>query len=214
VARDDPGIIERAARAAGEAEASAAQALSPYANARWLERLADLGDQPQLRTLCVAAIAAGLAAGRASGYGPRLARAGLRMLVAHQLATMGKNFVKRRIDRTRPRSLSRPGKHHRPSPGSSEAKEETSFPSGHAAGAAAVARAFAREFPRHRSAATAAGAVLAAVQVPRCAHYPSDIGAGLALGLAAEVGVAALWPESAASVSEAAPQEEVEPCES
>ena len=183
-----------AAEALGEADAAAADALEPYADAPWLEPLADLGDQPQLRTLCAAAIAAGLAAGPRSGYGPRLARAGLRMLIAHELATLAKNFVKHRIDRTRPRSRKTDGKGHKPSPGTSRQKEETSFPSGHAAGSAAVARAFAREFPEHVAPAAAAAGALSLVQVPRCAHYPTDIAAGLAVGLAAEAALAAIWP--------------------
>lgn len=178
--------------------------MAPYRDHAWLEPLADLGDQPQLRTLSVATIAAGLAAGRSSGWGLPLARAGLRMLIAHEAATLAKNFVKHRIDRTRPRSLHRPGKDHRPRPGTSRAKEETSFPSGHSAGAAAVARAFAREFPKHSAPAAGAAGTLALVQVPRCAHYPTDIAAGLAVGLAAEAVVAALWPPRPASASEPA----------
>ena len=206
MARDDGAggaqRLLRAAAVAADADAAAALAMRPYRDLPWLEPLADLGDQPQLRTLCVAAIAAGLAAGRTSGWGPRLARAGLRMLIAHEAATVAKNFVKRRVDRTRPRSLHRPGKNHRPTPGTSTAKEETSFPSGHSAGAAAVARAFAREFPEHAPAAAGAAGVLALVQVPRCAHYPTDIAAGLTIGLAAEAALAALWRARPASASE------------
>jgi membrane-associated phospholipid phosphatase len=208
MARDDPGPAERAADAALDADAAAAEAMAPYADTPWLEPLADLGDQPQLRTLSAALIAAGLAAGRSSGYGPRLARAGLRMLIAHQLATMAKNFVKNRVDRTRPRSIEGSGKDHRIEPGTNEEKEETSFPSGHAAGAAAAARAFAREFPELGAPAAAAGGALALVQVPRCAHYPTDIAAGLAIGLAAEAAVAALWPARPAK------ERELSTCES
>gem|GEM_PF-579654 len=198
MARDDPtrtgSKLPRPAEAALDADAAAAEAMAPYENLPLLEPVADLGDQPQLRILCAATIAAGLAAGRRSGWGPRLAKAGLRMLVAHQLATAAKNFVKHRVDRTRPRSLHLPGKDHRISPGRNGEKEETSFPSGHASGAVAVARAFAREFPEHRAAAAAAGGALALVQVPRCAHYPTDIAAGAAIGLAAEAALALLWP--------------------
>jgi membrane-associated phospholipid phosphatase len=201
MARDDSqrggAKLPQAAEAALDSDAAAAAAMAPYRDLPWLEPIADLGDQPQLRTLSLALLAAGLAAGRRSGYGPRLARAGLRMLIAHEAATLAKDFVKRRIDRTRPRSLQRPGKDHRPSAGRSRRKEETSFPSGHSAGAAAAARAFARELPEYRAAAAAGAGTLALVQVPRCAHYPTDIAAGLAIGLAAEAAVAALWPAPA-----------------
>jgi membrane-associated phospholipid phosphatase len=178
---------KRAAEALLDADAAAAEAARPLGDGlavRLLEPVADLGDQPPMRILCGAVIAVGLIGGDR-----RLAGTGLRMLAAHTLATWGKDFVKRRIDRTRPRSRSKPGKDHRPAPGRSEAKEETSFPSGHSAGAAAVARAFARDYPEHAGAAYAAAGVIALAQIPRCAHYPTDVGAGLAIGVAAEAAV-------------------------
>ena len=151
---------------------------------RLLEHVADLGDQPPMRILCGSVIAVGLFGGNR-----RLAIAGVRMLAAHTLATLVKDAVKHRVDRTRPRSLDKPGKDARPRPGDSEAKEETSFPSGHSAGAAAVARAFARSYPEHALPAYAAASILALAQIPRCAHYPTDVGAGLAIGVAAEKAV-------------------------
>lgn len=179
----------KTARAVLAADAAAAEAALPYQGSPAMKALghfASLGDQPPLRTLCAAVIAAGLAGGDR-----RLARAGWRMLAAHTLATLAKDFVKHRVDRTRPRSKGEKGKDHVPRPGRATAKEETSFPSGHAAGAAAVARAFARAYPEHASSAQAAGALLALAQIPRCAHYPTDVGAGLAIGVAAEGAVAA-----------------------
>jgi membrane-associated phospholipid phosphatase len=169
------------------ADRKAAAALLPYEESlpvRLLEHVADLGDQPPMRILCGSVIAVGLLGGNR-----RLAGAGLRMLAAHTLATLVKDAVKHRVDRTRPRSLAKPGKDAKPRPGDSEAKEETSFPSGHSAGAAAVARAFARSYPEHAAPAYAAAAVLALAQIPRCAHYPTDVGAGLAIGVAAEKAV-------------------------
>ena len=148
---------------------------------RILSPIADLGDQPAMRILCGSVIAVGLIGGDR-----RLARTGLRMLAAHTLATVAKDFVKRRVDRTRPRAAKKKGKHHKPKPGRNEAKEESSFPSGHAAGAAAVARAFARAYPEYAAPAAAGGALLSLAQIPRCAHYPTDTGAGVAIGLAAE----------------------------
>lgn len=182
-----------------EADASTVESALPRRRSwpvRALEPVADLGDQPPMRVLCAATIAAGLAGGDR-----RLAKAGVAMLAAHTLATVAKDFVKRRVDRTRPRSMGKPGKDHRPSPGRSEAKEETSFPSGHSAGAAAVARAFARAYPEHAAPAYAAAGIIALAQIPRCAHYPTDVGAGIAIGVAAEAAVdaAARLLESRAS---------------
>ena len=148
---------------------------------RILSPIAELGDQPAMRILCGSVIAVGLIGGDR-----RLAGTGLRMLAAHTLATFAKDFVKRRVDRTRPRAAKKKGKHHKPKPGRNQAKEESSFPSGHAAGAAAVARAFARRHPEHALPAAAGGALLSLAQIPRCAHYPTDTGAGIAIGLAAE----------------------------
>jgi undecaprenyl-diphosphatase len=91
------------------------------------------------------------------------------------------------VDRTRPRSSRKPGKDQKPRPGSRYTKEENSFPSGHSAGAAAVASAFAREYPDQAPLAAAGGAIMSLAQIPRCAHYPTDVGAGIAIGLASEL---------------------------
>lgn len=175
--------VEDAADLLLDADAAVVEAVEPYrgsAGVKALAWLSELGDQPQMRVLCGAVIAAGLAGGS-----KRLTRAGVRMIAAHTLATQAKNVVKERVDRSRPRS--RTGENgHKPKAGRDTSKEETSFPSGHSAGAAAVARAYAREFPEHKAAAYAGAGAIALAQIPRCAHYPTDVGAGLALGLAAE----------------------------
>ncbi|MEA3032738.1 MAG: hypothetical protein QOH86_754 [Sphingomonadales bacterium] len=179
--RSDP------AKAALDADAAVGAAMRRHEGSplvRALEFVADLGDQPQMRILCGSVIAVGLIGGNR-----RLAKTGLRMLAAHTLATIVKDVVKKRVDRTRPRSAGKPGKDSRPRPGRRTAKEETSFPSGHSAGAAAVARAFARDYPEHALPAYGAAAVLALAQIPRCAHYPTDVGAGLAIGVASEKAV-------------------------
>jgi membrane-associated phospholipid phosphatase len=147
----------------------------------------ELGDQPQLRTIGGGLLALGLVA-----WNGRMARAGARMLLAHELATAAKNFVKKRVDRSRPRSADNK-EEQKPTAGRSEAKEETSFPSGHSAGAIAVARAFAREFPEYQAPALGAAGLVALAQIPRCAHYPTDVGAGAAIGAAAEAVVDLAW---------------------
>jgi membrane-associated phospholipid phosphatase len=175
-----------------DADAAAMEAVEPYADhgaVKALSWYSELGDQPQMLALSGGLLGLGLVRGDG-----RMARAGLRMIAAHLLATGAKNFIKRRIDRTRPRSKSGPSGHHM-KPGRRHAKEETSFPSGHSAGAIAVARAFSREYPGYRAPALGAAGLIALAQIPRCAHYPSDVGAGLAIGLAAEAAVNAAWPD-------------------
>lgn len=179
----------KAAKSATKAEFAIARLAEDHRRSlpvRILDAIGGAGDQPQLRVLSGAVILTGLVADR------RLFRAGFRMLLAHEIATLAKSFVKDRVDRTRPRSARRPADSEA-KPGSNRAKEESSFPSGHTAGAVAVAQAFAREFPEHRIAARTAAAVVGLAQVPRCAHYPTDVGAGALIGVAAEAGTALLW---------------------
>lgn len=176
--------LDEAGDALEEADIAVAEAVRPYSGTLPIEalsKLSEIGDQPPLRTIAAAVIAAGLA-----GNYPRLTRAGLRMIAAHSLATGAKNFVKHRVDRTRPHQAVERGGGHKVKRGRNQAKAETSFPSGHSAGALAVACAYAREYPEHRAAALGAAGLVALAQIPRCAHYPTDVGAGLAIGFASE----------------------------
>ncbi|MDT9599254.1 phosphatase PAP2 family protein [Sphingosinicella rhizophila] len=185
------GKADKASQALQRADRKVAEAVVPHRETPLVQAIdlfAKLADQPPLRVLCAAVIAAGLLGGDR-----RRVRAGVRMLAAHTVATWTKDAVKHRIDRTRPRSAVEKSRDHRLSAGRSESKEETSFPSGHSAGAAAVARGFAREYPELGLAAQIGGGALALAQIPRCAHYPTDIGAGLAIGIAAELAVDAAF---------------------
>jgi undecaprenyl-diphosphatase len=164
------------------AEAKAAKAVAPTRRrpAKLVETVGKLGDQPELRTLSGIVVAAGLLTANR-----RLIRAGVRMLLAHEIATLAKDLIKEQIDRTRPHSATthseravKRGRH--------TAKTKTSFPSGHSAGATAVARAFGREYPQLQAPALAAAAVVAGMQVPRLNHFPSDVAAGVLLGVASE----------------------------
>ena len=182
--------LKKAARAVTSAEARLADRAAEHRDSRpvrILSTIGEIGDQPQLRLLGGGLIAAGLLARR-----QRLAHAGVRMLLAHELSTAIKNFVKERVDRTRPRSAETKKQSH-PRPGKRTTKEQTSFPSGHTAGAVAAAQAFAHEFPEHRHIARVTAGVVAGAQVPRCAHYPTDVGVGAIIGFAAERLVALLW---------------------
>lgn len=165
------------------ADASVADTVAPYRKTpviRTVSFVSKLGDQPPLRALCGVMFLVG-AVGRSS----RLMKASLRMLAAHTLATAAKNFVKNRIDRRRP-DARRTSDDTRLTPGTSSAKEDTSFPSGHSAGAIAVACAFAREFPQHKLTALTIGGTLSVAQITRGKHYPSDVAAGTMIGIASE----------------------------
>jgi membrane-associated phospholipid phosphatase len=182
--------LKRATREVTEADAAATDGFGEHQDSwpvRLLDRIGGLGDQPELRTISCLTFVAGVLTRK-----PRLMRAGVRMLVAHEAATLAKDFVKKRVDRKRPRSA-KTRDQAKPRPGRSQAKENTSFPSGHTAGAVAVAQAFAREFPEHRAPALAAAGVVALAQIPRCAHYPTDVGAGAIIGAAAEAVVGQIW---------------------
>jgi membrane-associated phospholipid phosphatase len=151
-----------------------------------LGAVGDMGDQPPMVAWCLATLIGGV-----SARDPRLARAGARMLAAHALATAVKALVKRSVDRTRPALLVDEGR-YRVGPGEHDEGPYNSFPSGHTAGAVAVARAWARAYPEQRGAAYGAAATVALVQLPRCAHFPSDLVAGAAIGWIAEAAASAL----------------------
>ena len=139
----------------------------------------EIADQPQMRAVCGATVLAGVFLSDG-----RLTRTGVRMLAAHTLATWAKNTVKNAVDRTRPSVLVEEGRYEMRR-GDSKESSESSFPSGHTAGAVAVAHALAREYPKLAVPAYGAAAAVAAIQVPRCKHYPSDLAAGALVGLAA-----------------------------
>jgi len=138
--------------------------------------LSDIGDQPQLRLLCGSVMVLGLVR-----RDPRMLAAGVRMLVSHEVATAAKSAVKDRVHRRRPRSAD--GKdEEQVREGGKPDKEESSFPSGHSAGSLAVASAYSAVFPEYKTPALLGAAAVALAQIPRCAHYPTDVAAGLAIG--------------------------------
>lgn len=181
-------MTARQAREAGKAlmalDAAAHEAVADVRESpavKVIGTLSEIGDQAQMRLLAGGIMVAGLVR-----KDSRLALAGARMLVSHELATAMKNAVKKRVDRTRPRSAG-DGEVDHPSHGHNRGKEETSFPSGHSAGATASASAFASVYPEYRGPALASAGAVALAQIPRCAHYPTDVGAGIAIGAVADL---------------------------
>lgn len=162
------------------AVAQVAGEVSDHPAVKTLGEASEMADQPPLIALSAAVLIAGLALGR-----PQLRSAGARMLAAHLLATGIKSLVKRSVDRTRPYVLVEEGRYAARGGGTDEPRLN-SFPSGHTAGAVAVAEAIARTAPRAAWPARLWAAGIAAIQVPRCAHYPSDLAAGAAIGWSAD----------------------------
>jgi undecaprenyl-diphosphatase len=159
----------------------------PRATVKVMGFLSEVGDQPQLRLISGGTILAGLVRRDAKMVG-----AGLRMLLAHELATATKGAIKHRVNRKRPRSA--PHKHEeKPRRGHDRDKEENSFPSGHSAGSTAVSSAFSAVYPQFRIPALAASSAVALAQIPRRAHYPTDVGVGLVIGAASARVVGLAW---------------------
>ena len=154
---------------------------------RALGHLSDVADQPPMLTLGALVLAGGLITGQR-----RIAEAGGRLLASVTLATAIKTVVKRVVVRTRPHVLADGGRYETGLLGATDGPH-SSFPSGHTADAVAAARAVVRVYPEARVPAYAAAAAIGAIQIPRCAHYPSDITAGALVGLAAEAIVDQVW---------------------
>ena len=123
----------------------------------------------------------------------RLAREGGHMLAAVLLATVMKTGMKRLVARSRPKMLFREGVHEVKLLGPNEGPWH-SFPSGHAAGSAALARACTRCWPEARLPAYLGAAALAFARVPPGKHYPTDVVAGVLVGIAAAAIVDRVFP--------------------
>lgn len=156
-----------------------ARPLAEKAAVKAIGEVSEIADQPPLYALSAAVIALGLVL-----RDRKLARTGVRMLATEALATQIKSSVKHRIDRSRPFVMHKKGYVARR--GGTRGKELSSFPSGHTAGAVGLARAVMREYPDLALPSAAAAGSIAAIQVPRAAHFASDVIAGATIGLIAE----------------------------
>ena len=165
------------------ADLAAGQALGAHRDhpaVRALGVASEIADQLPSVVLCSAVLAAGLV-----GRQERVARAGGRMLLSVLVAAALKAAVKNTVSRSRPNLLIDEGVHD-VVPLGPERGDWHSFPSGHTAGAVAMARGAARSLPGIALPAYAVAAAIGAIQVPRAKHYPSDVIAGIGVGIAAE----------------------------
>lgn len=168
--------IERADIAIGHAAARH----KDHAVVKAIGVASEIADQPPMIALSVATLAAGL-----MRDDKRLARTGARMLASHLVATAIKTLIKQRVDRARP-GLFTTHHEHRITPGDTDDGPMNSFPSGHTAGVVAVTRAIAREYPAASAPGTIASAAVGVTRPVCGAHFPLDILAGAAIGLASE----------------------------
>lgn len=154
----------------GLADSKAVKALSPVAK---------VTDEPPLLALGLGTLALGTLLRR-----PTIIRSGARMVASHLVATGLKTVLKASVDRTRPNVAAGKPKIKK---GSGTANtDKNAFPSGHTAGAVAVAQAVAHEVPGTAAPLRAAAGAAGALQVPRGAHYLTDVLAGAAVGWLAE----------------------------
>lgn len=150
--------------------------------------LSGIGDSKPLLTVSGVVVAWGLLTGSSRG-----ARQGGQMLASVLLATVLKNGLKWAVARSRPKLLFERGVYDVELGGPTD-KEWSSFPSGHAAASAAMAQACTRCWPEARVPAYLGAAVLGLSRVPLGKHYPTDVIAGILVGLAAASLVGCIVP--------------------
>jgi membrane-associated phospholipid phosphatase len=144
----------------------------------WLELVGDAGSRLGSGAVLAGISGVLLAIGLVSKQ-PVFRRAGLESLIAHAAAALTAQALKHLIGRPRPRMTHGGGFQFGPS-------WETgldSFPSGHATASFAVAAVLARRFPRAGWLLYGAASVVALSRVARGSHFPTDVLAGVGLGL-------------------------------
>lgn len=148
--------------------------------ARAVRAIGHLGDQPPMLALSATLLASGW-----RDDDRRMMRAGARMIAAELVTIVIKDLVKRAVTRTRPHLLRDEGRYEVRTGGPRDG-DYSSFPSGHTSGAVAVARALTREYPAAAVPAYGFATAVAVGQIPESAHYPTDVAAGVLVGLVSE----------------------------
>ncbi|MGH7208436.1 MAG: phosphatase PAP2 family protein [Nitrospiraceae bacterium] len=146
----------------------------------WLELAGDVGSRLGSGAVLAGISGALLAIGLVSKQ-PWFRRAGLESLIAHAAVALTTQALKHLIGRPRPRMTHGGGFQFGPSWDTGL----DSFPSGHAAASFAVAAVLARRFPRAGWFLYGAASVVALSRVMRGSHFPTDVLAGVGLGLVA-----------------------------
>lgn len=140
----------------------------------------------------------GVAAGLAATRSKWARRAALRGMASIAIASTASNIVGKRLtQRVRPAT-------EVPLARRLHAARTTSFPSGHAASAAAFATGVALEIPALTIPVGALAAAVGASRVVTGMHYPSDVLAGFATGVAAATLTLRWWPRRLMEPAEAA----------
>ena len=146
----------------------------------WLELVGDAGSRLGSGAVLAGISGALLAIGLVSKQ-PVFRRAGIESLIAHAAAALTAQALKHLIGRPRPRMTHGGGFQFGPSWDTGL----DSFPSGHAAAPFAVAAVLARHFPRAGWLLYGAASFVALSRVARGSHFPTDVLAGVGLGLVA-----------------------------
>lgn len=120
--------------------------------------------------------AAAVMAWLGGGRGRKAAAAGMTAVTVAQLVSNG--VCKQLADRPRP------PKEWFPHDEAEDRPDSSSFPSGHTAAAVAFTAAVAPAWPLAGALCTVPAAMVAVERVQSGAHYPSDVAAGAAIGLA------------------------------
>ena len=146
----------------------------------WLELAGDVGSRLGSGAVLAGISGALLAIGLVSKQ-PRFRRAGLESLIAHAAVALTAQALKHLIGRPRPRMTHGGGFQFGPSWDTGL----DSFPSGHAAASFAVAAVLAKRFPRAGWFLYGAASLVYLSRVMRGSHFPTDVLAGVGLGLVA-----------------------------
>ncbi|MGH7233729.1 MAG: phosphatase PAP2 family protein [Nitrospiraceae bacterium] len=145
----------------------------------WLERAGDIGNRLGSGIVLVGVSGVILTAGVILKQ-PVVRAVGLETLLAHAVAGLIAQALKHAIGRPRPRFM------HGESPfllGPSFQSGLDSFPSGHASASFAVATVVARHFPKTGWVFYSLASLVALSRIVRGSHFPTDVMAGVGLGL-------------------------------